>query len=231
MTLCFSCKLPWSLAFTAQATRNLLTTLLARRLDNDDESVTSTEDSRLEITCTKCYINGRATAELKYEDVDIGQIFTETVDKVYDAADNLTDTVAEYVKDCVGDTWENITRDGFDFDDFDCPTFDVSLNFDVPTVPQASMEFRFDEMELFMQLRTVIAAGSSFTIPLYQSDSDREMLLGSNSDLGLRVYFTVDLLLSVDRTLDMTSGLHLKLEDGVTFTVDMFGDKPSGIVL
>lgn len=194
---------------------------LADRLGKDEEGADSATGSGLEVTCTKCYINGRATAELKYEEVDIDQILNETIASISDKAENLTRTVADLLGDCVGN--------GTDLYELDCPKLDVSLDMNLSPMPQASMEFRFDELEVFMQLRTVIAAGSSFEVPLFESTAPLGLSLGPDLELG--VFFTVDLLLSVDRTLDITSGFHLKLEDGIAFTIDMFGNEPSGIAL
>jgi hypothetical protein len=51
-------------------------------------------------------------------------------------------------------------------------------------------------------------------------------LSGTSIDLGvgtLGVFFTADLILDFDASLDITSGLHIKLDDGVSFMIDLFG--------
>lgn len=118
--------------------------------------------------------------------------------------------------------WHDITHADYKHHTF--PPFNVSLDVEIDSDPSASLHFGFDELELFMQVRTMLAAGSSFTVPLYDSSED----LGI-AEIGLGVFFTVDLILNVDRPLDVTSGIHLKLEDGLSFVIDLFGDKPSEI--
>jgi hypothetical protein len=90
-----------------------------------------------------------------------------------------------------------------------------------------SLKFGFEELELFMQVSTMLAANSSYTIPLFgSSDVEADFV---EFDFG--VYFTVDLILDVGRPLDMTSGIHLKLDDGILIGIDLFGDKPSDIIM
>lgn len=188
-------------------------------------------EPKVEIVCTKCYVNALATAELKFgPDFNISEALEQTVDEVGEAIKNISGAAVDWVEEALGDTWDNITKDGFDFDDFTLPPFNVSLDMDVEALPDVSLQFGFEELELFMQIRTIMAANTMYTIPLYDSSKKSGLTIGTE-DIGLGVFFTVDLILDIERPLDITSGVHLKIDDGVSFIIDLFGDKSSDITV
>lgn len=139
---------------------------------------------------------------------------------------NVSTAAVEWAANAFGTTVEDFLEDG-DLDDLELPPFNVSLDVDIESNPGASLQFTFEGLELFMQVRTMLASGSSFIVPLLGPSN---LLMGA-VDLGFGVFFTVDLIIDVERPLDMTSGIHLKLDDGVSFTIDLFGNETSDIVV
>jgi hypothetical protein len=189
-------------------------------------------EPKVEIVCTKCYVNALATAELKFaSDFNISEALEQTVDEVGEAIKNISEAAVEWVEEATSRTWDNITKDRFDFDDFTFPPFNVSLDMDIEELSDVSLQVGFEELELFMQLRTMMAANTTYTIPLYDSSKKKSRLEIGTEYIGLAVFFTVDLILDVERPLDMTSGVHLKIDDGVSFTVDLFGDEASDVTV
>jgi len=193
--------------------------------ENDDGNLTV--DPKVEIVCTKYYVNALATAELKFgPDYNISEALEDTLDDAGDVVANISKAAADWVRKFTHDTVEDIFS--FDFEDITFPPFNVTLDVDLKSDPDVSLEFSFQEFELFMQVRTMLANGSSLIIPLYEPSSP--MTFGA-VELGFGVFFTVDLILDVERPLDITSGVHLKLDDEVSFSIDLFGDEPSDIAV
>ena len=54
---------------------------------------------------------------------------------------------------------------------------------------------------------------------------------GVGKELTLGVIFTVDLILSVDAAIDISTGVHIKLEDGVGINIPMFAKNVSNIMM
>lgn len=195
--------------------------------DNDDDDDNSLIAPKIEIVSTKCYVNALATAELKFgPDYNISEALEDTLDELGDVIFNISKAAAHWVGEFIDETVEDIFT--FDFKDTTYPPFNVTLDVDIGSDKDVSLEFSFEEFELFMQVRTMLENGSSLIIPLYEPSSP--MTFGV-VELGFGVFFTVDLILDVERPLDMTSGIHLKLDDGVSFSIDLFGDTPSDIAV
>lgn len=165
-----------------------------------------------------------ATAELKFSPgFDINQAINETFDEVRNEVSDIWNATQEWVEDFFGEAAEDLLA--LDFDNFTLPPFNVSLDVDVKRTQEASLHFNFEEFELLMQVRTKLPAGSEFTIPLLESSPNP--LPGV--DFEFDVFFTADLILSFDQALEVTSGIHLKLDQGVSFAIDLFGNNPSDI--
>lgn len=138
---------------------------------------------------------------------------------------SVTKAVGNWIEEFTRETLEDFEQ--LDFTNFTYPPFNVSLDVEVDSNPNVTLHFGFEELEIFLQVRTMLATGSSFVVPLY--DSSKVLGVLGVVEIGLGVFFTVDLILDVDRPLDMTSGVHLKLDDTLSITIDLFGKKPSEI--
>ncbi|TDZ35747.1 hypothetical protein C8035_v007182 [Colletotrichum spinosum] len=177
----------------------------------------------IDIVCTKCYIKGKANAHLTIDGTfnatevakDIGSEFTETFD-------NLTDYAETYVSGVV-----DKLKDGFDAEDFDFPPLNVTFDLPVPEFPQCKLGFGFDDFEMYMELDTTLSAGLSYTLNLYTSTTPLGSRIGD--DLLLGVVFSIDLILNVESEVQMTSGFHIKLDDGVAFDIALFSKNVSSV--
>lgn len=136
--------------------------------------------------------------------------------------EHVTEAVWNWTKEFTHETFQDLEQ--FDFSNFTYPPFNVSLDLEVDSNPNVTLHFGFEELEIFLQVRTTFATGSSFFVPLY--DSSKVLGVLGVVEIGLGIFFTVDLILDIDRPLDMTSGVHLKLDDTLSITIDLFGDKP-----
>jgi hypothetical protein len=153
---------------------------------------------------------------------NISKAIGDTVHEFGSEIKNISHAAIDWAEDVFHKVVKNITKG--EFDHITLPPFNVSLDVDIESIPAASLQFSFEEFELFMQVKTKLADASVFTIPLL--DPAISALSGTSIDLGvgtLGVFFTADLILDFDASLDITSGLHIKLDDGVSFMIDLFG--------
>jgi hypothetical protein len=97
---------------------------------------------------------------------------------------------------------------------------------DVPSVPDTDLQIKFDDLELYMELNTVISAGATYAIKLFATQSPLGIMVG---DLVLGAVISVDLILAVEGEIDISSGFHIKLDDGVELNLALFGDKVSNM--
>lgn len=99
----------------------------------------------------------------------------------------------------------------------------------IPTIPECLLQFQFDGLELYIELDTNLTGGATYTLPLYKSKSIIGINLGQEFDLG--VTFSVDLILSVEGEIDIRSGFHILLKDGIALNLPMFSEEVSDITL
>lgn len=99
---------------------------------------------------------------------------------------------------------------GFHIDDFDFPTIPVDFDVDVPSIPQCDLSFQFDGLELYMEINTNLSSGATYTLNLYTSPSAIGFAVGDELLVG--VIFSVDLILSVETEIDISSGFHIQLK-------------------
>lgn len=181
------------------------------------------------VVCTKCYLKGFATGELSVPSnfsmlSTIESVKNSTVDMI----ESLTDRVGEYVDNIAQEFWTDVIT--FDWDDFELPTLDFDFdNYTIEEVGDVNVRFSFDGLELYMELDTTLALGSTYTLPLYNSITPLGITISENLKLGLT--FSVSLILDAQFTIDISSGIHLKLDDGFAVDIALFGDKASGITL
>ncbi|KFZ13072.1 hypothetical protein V502_06778, partial [Pseudogymnoascus sp. VKM F-4520 (FW-2644)] len=183
----------------------------------------------VEIICTTCYIKGTASAQFT---IGGGFNFSEAVSNVTSEiggkVTNVTDTVIDYVGDYVHDHAKNFTQALLkgDFDEFNFPPFDVDFDIDLPKLPQCNLTFQFDGLELYMEIDTILSGSATYTLNLYTSQSAIGFDVG---ELMVGVVFSIDLIISVEAEVDISSGFHIQLNDGIAIDIHMFDHDVSSI--
>ncbi|KAL2784450.1 hypothetical protein BJX66DRAFT_344015 [Aspergillus keveii] len=177
-------------------------------------------ESALTVICTACYINGSVTGT-----VDITNDFnlTTAISSLGDEIQNVTSSALDQLSDFA----ENATRavidavdfdidDGFEFDDLDFPTWPtLDLDFDLDEIvegfPDVHAQFEFMDLELYLELDSV----AGFKIP----------------GLEAGALFKVDLVLMAEAEIDISSGFHVKLDQGLLLDFALFEKDVGGITL
>ncbi|EPS39687.1 hypothetical protein H072_6528 [Dactylellina haptotyla CBS 200.50] len=176
-----------------------------------------TVNAGVEIKCTTCYLKANVLADLTINgSFDFGQAISNITSEVGDAISNITDGVTEYFKD-VGSAF----GDGFDLDDFDQP-IQIDLNIDVPEIPQSLLTIQFDELELYTALEITFSGGVTYTLNLYTSETPIGIAI---DDVFLGIVADVDLILSVEAEITISSGFHIKVDDGAVLEIPLFGQQ------
>jgi hypothetical protein len=163
---------------------------------------------------------------LEIEDnFNISQAVDKTINDTKQEFDEFGNDIVTYLDQYVSKLRHDL-GDGFDLADFDLPTFERDFNLSIPAIPESSIRFQFDGMELYMEMETVISAGATYEINLFSSKSPYGFKI---KELQLGFVLTIDLILSVDGEVDISSGFHIKLDDGVSMAIPLFGDSVSDI--
>ncbi|QGI84881.1 hypothetical protein CEK26_011605 [Fusarium fujikuroi] len=183
----------------------------------------------IEITCATCYIKGTATTEFIYDrEFNISRAFSNFTNQVRREIDSLADQTADYIENYIDTVADNLD-DGFDLDDFDLPPLDYNLNVDIPEIPEFRLQFQFDGVEVYMLIDTVLSAGATYTLNLYTSTTPAGFAIRDNLEIG--VIFAIDLILSVEGDINISSGFHLRLDDGVLFDIAIFSKEISSLTI
>ncbi|EWG47592.1 hypothetical protein FVEG_07659 [Fusarium verticillioides 7600] len=183
----------------------------------------------IEISCATCYIKGTATTEFIYDrEFNVSRAFSNFTSQVRREIDNLADETADYIENYIDTVADNLD-DGFDLDDFDLPPLDYNLNVDIPEIPEFRLQFQFDGLEVYMLIDTVLSAGATYTLNLYTSTTPAGFAVRDNLELG--VIFAIDLILSVEGEINISSGFHLRLDDGVLFDIAIFSKRISNLTI
>jgi hypothetical protein len=181
----------------------------------------------VEIVCTTCYIKGTATAQFTINgNFNVSQAFHNVTSETETKISNITKTAVDYIENYVKSV---ITSNGLDIDDLDFPPIQIDFDIDVPEIPECELLFQFDGMELYMQIDTILSGGATYTLNLYTSETPIGFAVGE--DLLIGVIFSVDLILSVESEIDISSGFHIQLNDGVVINIPMFDQNVSSITL
>lgn len=129
--------------------------------------------------------------------------------------------------------WNNIKEDNeFELTDLLPPNVNVS-SFDddlKATLPDTTITFRFDDLDLYLELETILQASATYTVKLIPPGGNPlGIALPNNINLG--VIFSADLIFSIEGELDITGGLHIKVDDHVAMQLALFGDEVSDMTL
>ncbi|KAI3587352.1 hypothetical protein IWW34DRAFT_643093 [Fusarium oxysporum f. sp. albedinis] len=189
----------------------------------------SSVSASIEITCATCYIKGTATTEFIYDrEFNVSRAFSNFTNQVRRGIDSLADETADYIEKYIDTVADNL-EDGFDMDDFDLPPLDYNLNIDIPEIPEFRLQFQFDGLEVYMLIDTVLSAGATYTLNLYTSTTPAGFAVRDSLEVG--VIFAIDLILSVEGEINISSGFHLRLDDGVLFDIAIFSKEISNLTM
>ncbi|KAK1994781.1 hypothetical protein LX36DRAFT_726684 [Colletotrichum falcatum] len=182
-----------------------------------------TAQGGVSIVCARCYIKGEAVAHLAIDGTfNATQALGEIGGELAETFDNIT----TYARDYVGGVVQKLS-DGLDADDFDFPPLNVTFDVGLPDFPEARLGFGFDGLELYVQLDTALSAGLSYSLNLYTSTTPLGARVGD--DLRLGVLFSVDLILSAETEVRMSSGFHIRMDDRVGFDIALFSKNVSSV--
>ncbi|KAK9777573.1 hypothetical protein SCAR479_05621 [Seiridium cardinale] len=148
----------------------------------------------------------------------------QVTDQIGDQFENLTTTVVDYVDDYISNTMHKLA-DGIDASDFAVPPIDVDFHIDIPEVPETHLSFQFDDLELYVLLDTILAGGLTYNLNLYTSNTPIGISIGDDVKAG--VILTINLIMTAEAEIDISSGFHIKLDDGVAFDIALFGQNVS----
>ncbi|SPO04378.1 uncharacterized protein DNG_07063 [Cephalotrichum gorgonifer] len=183
----------------------------------------------VEVICTTCYVKGKATVKFTVDgDFDASEAFANFTTDVAEEITSLGQQVVDYVDDYFDGVVTSL-GDGIDAEDFDFPPIDFDFDVDIPEIPECKLEFRFDDLELYMLIDTVLSSSATYTLNLYTSNTP--IGLSSKDDVRIGVTYSIDLILSVDGEIDISTGFHLKLDDGTAINIAMFSKDVSSITL
>lgn len=178
----------------------------------------------LEIFCNTCYIKGIAHAELIIGGtLDVSEAFLNLTDQFSDAIEQITDVVTEFGED----VWAEVTEFA-QTRDFDMPPLEVDLEgLDVPVMPDVTLRFGFDELDLLIDIDVTLSASTEYKLNLYTSQGPFGFKIAD--DLLVGVVFSVDLILSANTAVTLGTGFHLQLDDGFAIELAMFADEVANL--
>ena len=181
----------------------------------------------MEIICTTCYIKGTATAQFNINgNFNVSQAFHNVTSEIGTEVDNITTTAVNYVENYVKTMIEGGV---FHINEINFPPIQIDFEVDVPAIPECELRFQFDGMELYMQIDTKLSGGATYTLNLYTSETPIGFTV--SKDLLVGVIFSVDLILSAESEIDISSGFHIRLNDGIAIDLPMFDHNVSSIAL
>lgn len=165
----------------------------------------------LKITCVQCYVKGEATARLT---VDDGFNFTEYAHQLKDEVENFSKDVASEVEDHATNGLQEV------LENFEDLNITQNFNIFVPDIPGSMLHIELNGLELYAQLDVKLSGQATYTLNLYTSKSLIGAGVKSNEFVG--VVFSIDLILSSEAAIEIGSGFHIKLEDGIVIDIPMF---------
>ncbi|KAL9484968.1 hypothetical protein ACSS6W_003757 [Trichoderma asperelloides] len=186
----------------------------------------SSSDATISITCTKCYFTGQASAKVTSK----GSVnITSTIDQVDASFKNILDNIEVYAKNAT-DTFVDDIKNGTSIqsalDDIEeLPPPEIDFNLDLK-LPEYHVDVNLTDVEIYMEIDTVIADGITYTFNIYQSKTLAGVALGNGLLLG--AVFSVDLIFSVNAQIDIQSGFHIHF-DNVRTQIELFGKEASGL--
>lgn len=97
-------------------------------------------------------------------------------------------------------------------------------------IPETTIQLKFDGLELYMLLDVALSAEKTWTIPLYpKSWYQPAGFAVGGQEIGIVI--ALDLILELDSEADLSTGVHIAFDDGLSMELAMFGSDVSTINL
>ncbi|KAL3473666.1 hypothetical protein BJX99DRAFT_192525 [Aspergillus californicus] len=184
------------------------------------EDATLDVEAGLSVTCTACYINGSVSSFLT---VANNFNVTEAIDSVIDEVANVTESAFDQLKSYAQDSVDDLP------DIPAWPTLDVDFDLDdTVAFPDVHAQFEFNDLEFYLELNVQLSAGATYTLNLFTSQSVAGF---SIPGLEAGALFKVSLVLIAQAEINISSGIHIKLADGLALDLELFNKNVSGITL
>lgn len=202
----------------------------------------------MSISCVSCYVKGTAYASLVVDgDFNFTQALSEFHDQfwpevknisieVWDQFKNWSESVADNVTDTVGDNVKSFFQTG-DIDELDIdwsvyalPTLDVDFEMNLTNIPETTLSLEFDDLELYLELEATLDADQTYKVNLYPPEWYQPAGIKIGDQL-VGVVITLELLLTLSSEASISTGVHVKFDDGLAMQIAMFGSDVSEITL
>jgi hypothetical protein len=152
------------------------------------------------------------------------KLASETENDIDKIANATVDAVETYFKDIFTNAGSGDTNP----DDYAFPTINATFDIDIPDIPDYQLLVQLDGLELYMKIDTTLSGGATYDLSLYKSESELGVSAGEE-ELGL--IFSIDLMLSAEAEMDISSGFHIRLDDGVAINLALFSQNISSITM
>jgi hypothetical protein len=181
------------------------------------------------IVCTTCYIKGTASAQLTVNgNFNLTQALQNFTSEIKNDVEDLANTTVSAIETYFDNVVRDITSRDFNIDDYNFPTINATFDVDIPDIPECQLLVQFDGMELYMEIDTTLSGGATYDLSLYKSETAFGVSVGQE-ELG--IIFSIDLILSAEASIDISSGFHIKLDDGVAINLALFSRNISSITM
>ncbi|CAN8096003.1 unnamed protein product [Discula destructiva] len=195
---------------------------------------------RVTVSCVTCYVKGNAQATLTISrDMNIttaietvAEGFVEDIENItsiaFDTFKNWTETLADINFDQV----ENmISGDESIFDAFAFPVLPIDFDLGLEAIPETKVNMVFDAFELYLELDVSVDASIEFTVPLYPTSGPMQPAGFQIGDQTVGVVISLDLILALDASVNISTGVHVQFDDGLTLELELFGSDVSTVNL
>ncbi|KAJ6160440.1 hypothetical protein N7470_003836 [Penicillium chermesinum] len=114
------------------------------------------------------------------------------------------------------------------------PTLDLDLNLqNVSSLEGTKAAFRFDNLELYLDLDIVLPAGATYTLTMFESE---ETFFQVSDPFASRLFdigtlYSIELILIADAEVELKSGIHTKFDEGLIFVLDAFDGEVSNVTI
>lgn len=200
------------------------------------------------VSCALCYVKGTAYASLTIDGdlnltkaiSDFHSEFLPEVKNISTQVWNELDTWATNVYDNVTDSVENdvvqffndcnITDLDICWDCYAFPSLEVDLNMNLTDIPETTLKLEFDDLELYMLLGLSLEADAEYAVNLYPKTWSQPAGIEIGDQL-IGIVISLQLILALDAEVDISTGVHVKFDDGLAMEIVMFGTDVSTISL
>ncbi|KAK5800827.1 hypothetical protein VI817_003039 [Penicillium citrinum] len=153
--------------------------------------------------------------------------FTNTLDNFKDEVMNITKEAVDQLEDYAKNVSDQFSDGDFKIEAF--PTLDLDFNLEnLPKIPEAHVQIEFEDLELYLDLDITLTAGATYTLNLFTSQTPAGFAVPG---LTAGAVFSVDIILIAAAEIEIGSGIHIQLDDLLTFNLELFNSNFSSITM